>query len=76
MALLEDLEGRRLAAIGSMRVSREFKGDEQPIPGGGRTKFVTFRGAYHGDTTGAMAVSDPKEGMHRTFGGGLPHSAR
>ena len=23
-----------------MRVSREFKGDEQPIPGGGRTKFV------------------------------------
>jgi adenosylmethionine---8-amino-7-oxononanoate aminotransferase len=38
----------------------------------GRTKFVTFRGAYHGDTTGAMAVSDPKEGMHRTFGGGLP----
>src|ERR1700738_3234376 len=27
----------------------------------GRTKFVAFRSAYHGDTTGAMAVSDPGE---------------
>ena len=25
----------------------------------GRTKFVAFKGGYHGDTTGAMAVSDP-----------------
>ena len=24
----------------------------------GRTKFVAFKGGYHGDTTGAMAVSD------------------
>src|SRR6201987_3315652 len=38
----------------------------------GRTKFVAFRGAYHGDTTGAMAVSDPAEGMHRLFAGLLP----
>ena len=38
----------------------------------GRTKFVAFRGAYHGDTTGAMAVSDPEEGMHRVFGSLLP----
>ena len=38
----------------------------------GRTRFVTFRGAYHGDTAGAMAVSDPNEGMHRRFGGRLP----
>jgi adenosylmethionine-8-amino-7-oxononanoate aminotransferase len=38
----------------------------------GRTRFVTFRGAYHGDTAGAMAVSDPDDGMHRTFGGRLP----
>jgi adenosylmethionine---8-amino-7-oxononanoate aminotransferase len=38
----------------------------------GRTKFVTFRGAYHGDTTGAMAVSDPAGGMHRVFGALLP----
>jgi adenosylmethionine-8-amino-7-oxononanoate aminotransferase len=38
----------------------------------GRTRFVAFRGAYHGDTTGAMAVSDPEEGMHRVFGALLP----
>jgi adenosylmethionine---8-amino-7-oxononanoate aminotransferase len=38
----------------------------------GRTKFVAFRGAYHGDTTGAMAVSDPEDGMHRMFGALLP----
>lgn len=38
----------------------------------GRTKFVTFRGGYHGDTTGAMAVSDPEEGMHALFSRLLP----
>ena len=37
-----------------------------------RTSFVAFKGAYHGDTTGAMAVSDPVEGMHRVFAGLLP----
>jgi adenosylmethionine-8-amino-7-oxononanoate aminotransferase len=37
-----------------------------------RTRFVAFRGAYHGDTTGAMAVCDPDEGMHRQFQGLLP----
>ncbi|MGH7115056.1 MAG: adenosylmethionine--8-amino-7-oxononanoate transaminase [Stellaceae bacterium] len=38
----------------------------------GRTRFLAFRGAYHGDTTGAMAVCDPDEGMHRAFAGFLP----
>jgi adenosylmethionine-8-amino-7-oxononanoate aminotransferase len=38
----------------------------------GRTKFVTFRGGYHGDTTGAMAVCDPDAGMHARFRGVLP----
>jgi adenosylmethionine-8-amino-7-oxononanoate aminotransferase len=38
----------------------------------GRHKFVAFRHAYHGDTTGAMAVCDPEEGMHRLFAGILP----
>jgi len=37
-----------------------------------RTKFVAFRGGYHGDTTGAMAVTDPDEGMHRLFRELLP----
>lgn len=38
----------------------------------GRTKFVAFKGAYHGDTTGAMGVCDPDEGMHALFAGLLP----
>src|ERR1043166_3434271 len=37
-----------------------------------RKKFVAFRGAYHGDTTGTMAVCDPEEGMHALFDGMLP----
>jgi adenosylmethionine---8-amino-7-oxononanoate aminotransferase len=32
----------------------------------GRTRFVAFHGAYHGDTAGAMAISDP-DGMHSAF---------
>ncbi len=38
----------------------------------GRTRFVAFRGGYHGDTTGAMAVCDPDAGMHALFAGLLP----
>jgi len=38
----------------------------------GRTQFVAFKGAYHGDTTGTMAVCDPQEGMHALFAGLLP----
>jgi adenosylmethionine-8-amino-7-oxononanoate aminotransferase len=37
-----------------------------------RRKFVSFKGGYHGDTTGAMAVCDPEEGMHALFRGLLP----
>jgi adenosylmethionine-8-amino-7-oxononanoate aminotransferase len=38
----------------------------------GRTRFVAFKGGYHGDTTGAMAVCDPDTGMHALFAGLLP----
>jgi len=38
----------------------------------GRTRFVAFRGGYHGDTMATMAVCDPDEGMHRLFSGLLP----
>jgi adenosylmethionine-8-amino-7-oxononanoate aminotransferase len=37
-----------------------------------RTKFVSFRGGYHGDTFATMAICDPQEGMHRLFRGVLP----
>ena len=38
----------------------------------GRTRLLTVRGGYHGDTTGAMAVCDPVGGMHSMFAGVLP----
>ncbi len=38
----------------------------------GRTKFVSFRGGYHGDTLATMTVCDPEEGMHAMFAGVLP----
>ena len=37
----------------------------------GRHRFVCFRHAYHGDTTGAMSVCDPKGSMHAHFQGFL-----
>ena len=36
-----------------------------------RTRLMTVRGGYHGDTTGAMAVCDPVGGMHSMFAGVL-----
>jgi adenosylmethionine---8-amino-7-oxononanoate aminotransferase len=37
-----------------------------------RTRIVAFKGGYHGDTTGAMAVSDPEGSYHAAFRGLLP----
>jgi adenosylmethionine---8-amino-7-oxononanoate aminotransferase len=37
-----------------------------------RTKFVSFRGGYHGDTFATMTICDPEEGMHKLFRGVLP----
>jgi adenosylmethionine-8-amino-7-oxononanoate aminotransferase len=36
-----------------------------------RTRLLTARGGYHGDTFGAMAVCDPVGGMHSMFSGVL-----
>jgi adenosylmethionine-8-amino-7-oxononanoate aminotransferase len=32
-----------------------------------RTRFLAFKGGYHGDTFATMAVCDPEEGMHALF---------
>lgn len=37
----------------------------------GRTRFVSFKGGYHGDTFAAMSVCDPEEGLHALFRGVL-----
>ena len=37
-----------------------------------RSRIVAFNGGYHGDTTGAMAVSDPEGSFHAAFRGLLP----
>ena len=39
---------------------------------GGRTRFVSFRGGYHGDTLATMTVCDPEEGMHSLYDGVMP----
>ncbi|WP_235041321.1 adenosylmethionine--8-amino-7-oxononanoate transaminase [Vreelandella profundi] len=38
----------------------------------GKAKMLSLMKAYHGDTTGCMAVCDPEEGMHSLFASLLP----
>ncbi len=37
-----------------------------------KVRMLALRGGYHGDTTGAMSVTDPVDGMHGMFSGLLP----
>ena len=37
-----------------------------------RTRFLSFKGGYHGDTLATMTICDPEEGMHSLFAGVMP----
>ena len=38
----------------------------------GRSRFLSFRHGYHGDTFAAMSVGDPEGGIHKLFAGIVP----
>ncbi|MGH3306146.1 MAG: adenosylmethionine--8-amino-7-oxononanoate transaminase, partial [Nocardioides sp.] len=66
------LEHVFLADSGSVSVEIALKMALQYQRGAGRperTRMLTVRGGYHGDTCGCMGVCDPHNGMHTMFRG-------
>ncbi|MEV0054717.1 adenosylmethionine--8-amino-7-oxononanoate transaminase [Saccharopolyspora shandongensis] len=64
-----------LADSGSVSVEVAMKMALQFQRGSGRperTRFLTVRGGYHGDTFDCMSVCDPDGGMHAMWSGVLP----
>lgn len=71
----DGLEHVFLADSGSVSVEVGIKMVLQAQRGLGhpeRTRLLTVRGGYHGDTFGCMSVCDPVGGMHTMFAGVLP----
>lgn len=79
---------RRLAAMAPAGLDRVFFADSGSIAvevalkvalqfwinkrRDGKSRFLCFADGYHGDTFGAMAVSDPERSMHKAFRDALP----
>ena len=71
----DGLEHVFLADSGSVSVEVAIKMALQHARGTGRperTRLLTVRSGYHGDTLGCMSVCDPLNGMHSMFTGVLP----
>ncbi|MGH8867372.1 MAG: adenosylmethionine--8-amino-7-oxononanoate transaminase [Actinomycetes bacterium] len=71
----DGLEHVFLADSGSVSVEVALKACLQYQRAQGRprrTRVLTIRGGYHGDTFGAMSMCDPVGGMHALFRGILP----
>jgi adenosylmethionine-8-amino-7-oxononanoate aminotransferase len=71
----EGLDHVFLADSGSVSVEVALKMVLQHQRGVGRperTRMLTIRGGYHGDTFGCMSVCDPVGGMHSMFSEVLP----
>jgi adenosylmethionine---8-amino-7-oxononanoate aminotransferase len=80
---------RRLTALVPAGLSRVFFSDSgsvavevalkmalqywQNVGKRGKDKFLCFTDGYHGDTFGAMSVSDPAKSMHKALHGALVH---
>jgi len=57
---------------GSVAVEVAMKMVWQAQYGTGKTRFLTIRGGYHGDTFSPMSVTDPDSGMHSLYKGIVP----
>ena len=62
-------ESGSVAVEVAMKIALQFRINRGELA---RTRFLSFRDGYHGDTFAAMSVCDPEEGMHRLFGAVLP----